>query len=253
MRANRTCVQLLEDRVIKRQRPEDARLERERTERAARVAELTGLFHVPRIEDFDESSGSIVFERLPGAVPLSQLLLEEEPGAAKEHMSRCGQILAAIHERLEPAPSDAPAPPGHVALHGDFGLGNLLFDAGLDRYVVVDWATTRWLGRLGQAQGPPAVDLSVFLVSLFWRRLPSRHAIRGVGPLGRAFLDQYAEGRTDGLRLPELLELVPELARRYSASQLRRIGLAQLLRYPSLWQLRAFLWNLPDARSRSRP
>ena len=90
MRANRTCVQLLEDRVIKRQRPEDARLEREvalkllptgtladesarkrfRKEARREALALSKLNHpnIETVHDFDTHEGAdfLVMEHIPG-------------------------------------------------------------------------------------------------------------------------------------------------------------------------------------------
>jgi tRNA A-37 threonylcarbamoyl transferase component Bud32 len=116
-------VDVLSDRVVKRQDPQATRCECERTEWGERIGLASGLFRVPRILSCDESRGEIVFERLDGMRMFGDAVAA---GAQAERlMTRHGKALAAIHNAM-PAPDrgdDA------VSLHGDFSYVNLFHAA----------------------------------------------------------------------------------------------------------------------------
>jgi hypothetical protein len=193
------------DRIVKVQPPEISRRERARTLAGQTVGESTGLFVVPRILEFDDAGGRLVFERLP-LTGLLDVLENPERGAAT--LARVAQCLAAIHRLMQVDGSPGPAYGRPlVAVHGDFGLTNVLGLAGSDGLAVIDWANASWLSFSGEL-GPPELDVATFLVSLFHRRLFYPKQVASRHEVARHFLATYSSASPHGLDLGVLRAIV---------------------------------------------
>ena len=94
----------IEDKtIVKSGNPSLIRVEVEKTRRALQIGEETGLFRVPKILDYDETRGVVVFERIFGIEPLVRAA---HWGREYEELGeRLGASLAAIHAGLS-LPSD---------------------------------------------------------------------------------------------------------------------------------------------------
>ncbi len=244
---------LCPDRVIKQQEPERARLEWRRTLAGREVGRATGLFRVPRIESYDEATGTLVLDRIHGIVPLS-LVVWEHP-APEALASRAARALVAIHSQLE-LPEDAPGPPASstdqsewraVPIHGDFGLTNLFLSVEDDELVIIDWCTARWMPQ-NLVRAPASVDLVSFLVSVFYRRYLNPFAlrfVRGVEAIGRSFLETYAREAPKGICTDELRSMTSVLVPVFAARRRAYDGaLRALACRPSLWHLSKFVGSV---------
>ena len=226
------------DVVVKRQQPGPSRRERLRTLAGRRVGEETGLFLVPRIIAFDDEQGEIVFERLH-ATKLRHALADPARGAAL--VGRAAAALAAIHGRMT---SDEPAEGRRVALHGDFGLNNVFDLPGRDRIAIIDWANADWIG-VEESSGAPEIDLAVFLLGLFYRRLFDPVPIPRRRALARHFLATYASAAPAGVDVAALRAIVQGLAPAYVRLNQEFTGRVRaLVRRHSLVDLDLFLRRL---------
>ena len=220
--------------VIKQQDPAVAVVEAEKTRRAGAIAEMTGLFAVPRLIGCTPEHGRIEFERIAGVEPLWSWLVGRRQEEACELAERVGRSLAAVHETLrlplglgESLSEPWRVEPGcvaglsmtqdhEVALHGDFNAWNLLVADQGRSLVIIDWAGSDLCSPL-VVRGPWVFDAALLIVTLFRSRLGPVERIDQAEAFSRAFLESYAVGR----RLPEaavvcgayLSSLMPVLSR----------------------------------------
>jgi hypothetical protein len=221
--------------VIKLQEPAASRRERLRTEAGRTVGQQTGLFDVPKILSFDDSRGEIVFERL-SMTRFRQALSGGNQGTELVH--RAAMALAAIHRRLELNDVVAGGSPGglgtsyrgSVPLHGDFGMRNIFCIPSTDRLVLIDWTNADWIG-VDADVGPPEIDLAVFLVSLFHRRVFGPLPISCRHDMACRFLVTYAAASPAGLDLGTLHAMVARVAPAFTQLIRRHKGHLQALAY----------------------
>ena len=235
------------DTVVKLQQPSASRRERLRTEAGHRVGQETGLFLVPAVLSFDDERGEIVFERLR-ATGFRQALAGRDGG--EELVDRAARALAAIHRQLaagdEPDASGYPASPIRptVPLHGDFGVNNLYYLPDDDRLAIIDWSNADWI-EYDADLGPPEIDVAIFLLSLFERRVFGPSPVRRRHELARRFLDTYAAASPHGLDVKTLRETVVAFAPPFARLNLERQGhLRSLVRRHSRIDLDFFLRRL---------
>jgi hypothetical protein len=223
------------DRIVKIQEPEASRRERLRTQWGGEVGRQTGLFVVPEIVAFDDVQGEIVFERLR-LTDLRQVL--SQGTRTLELVGRAALALAAIHAHPrssgEATPitsrlweTDSARMP--VPLHGDFGLRNLFYLAESDRIALIDWSNADWIAMDGDI-GAPEIDVAVFLISLFHRRLFDPRPIAQRHGVARHFLTTYTSASPHGLDHATLRAIVtaitPAFVRltRYRKGHLHSLG-----------------------------
>jgi len=230
------------DVVVKRQDPRASRRERLRTLAARRVADETGLFMVPDIVSFDDVQGEMVFERLH-ATKLRHALADA--ARSGELVERAARALAAIHGRMD---SDEPVEGRRVPLHGDFGVNNVFEVPGGDRIAIIDWANADWIGVTASV-GAPEIDLAVFLLGLFYRRLFDPVPIHRRRELARRFLTIYASASPAGVDIETLRAIVRRLAPAYAQLNQEFYGRTRALaRRHSLIDLDLFLRRLSKER-----
>lgn len=225
---------LTPSRVIKRQDSLVAVIEAEKTRRAAVIAELTGLFEVPRLIGGNPESGRIDFERIAGVEPMWSWLVGRRGACVTAMAERVGRSLAAVHETMrlpvgwgERLPDPWRVEPWSVAglsttqdhevvLHGDFNAWNLLVAGNGRRLVITDWAGSDLCSPL-VARGPWVFDAAWLVITLFRSRLGRIERISEAELFSRVFLESYGASRG----LPEapvlcgayLNELMPVLDR----------------------------------------
>ena len=201
------------DTVVKTQEPGASRKERLRTLAGREVGQRTGLFVVPEIVSFDDSRGEIVFERLT-FTRLREAL--SDAGRSMDLVGRVAATLAAIHGSMQaiegattiasggmnPGPERNPVP-----LHGDFGMRNVFYLSASNHIAVIDWSNAVWMGVEGDL-GAPEIDIAVFLMSLFHRRLFGRWPISRRHDVARHFLATYASASPHGLDIDTLGRIV---------------------------------------------
>jgi len=242
--------------IVKRQAPDRSRLEHRRTLAGQAVGERTGLFTVPRILAADDAGGEITFERLTLTDFRTALV---DPGRRLELIDQAALALAAIHTHLEVGRDSRRCPPGalgmdlrrpQVPLHGDYGMRNVFIQSA-GPLAVIDWSNADWIA-VDADLAPPEVDLAVFLISLFHRRLLARWPPEGRRDLTRRFLATYAAAAPHGVDLASLAAAVRATAPGFARLTRRRIGLVPALACRhALIDLKLFLSRLgPDDLSR---
>ena len=247
------------DTVVKIQEPGASRRERLRTEAGRDVGLQTGLFTVPEIVAFDDSRGQIVFERL-------QLTgIRECMSEARRTMDLAGRaagVLAAIHGRM--APSDRTGTGASVAvgvglarrtvpLHGDFGMRNIFCIRDSDELVVIDWANADWMG-VDADLGAPELDVAVFLISFFHRRMFGPWPVSRRHEVARHFLRTYASASPRGLDVGTLRAVVSATRPGFNQSTRRGKGYLRALAYRhSMIDLGFFLRRLSEQDFAGQP
>jgi hypothetical protein len=223
------------DTVVKIQEPRASRRERLRTEAGREVGQQTGLFMVPEIVSFDDSRGEIVFERLH-LTGIRQVLSE---GRSMALAGRAAGVLAAIHGQMEPSDSaNGSYPDGigiglerePVPLHGDFGMRNIFCIPDSDDIVIIDWANADWIGTDADL-GAPEIDIAVFLISLFHRRVFGPWPISRRHEVARHFLTTYASASPRGLDIDTLRAVVAATKSRFYQCNRRYRGSLRALGY----------------------
>jgi SAM-dependent methyltransferase len=243
-----------DDIVIKIQEPGASRRERLRTLAGREVGQRTGLFVVPEILSFDDASGKITFERLR-LTWLREAL--SDPARSMELVGRAAAALAAIHGHMESPDGAIASSPGGmgtgpkrdpVPLHGDFGMRNVFCLPDSDRLAIIDWSNAGWIG-FDADLGPAEIDVAVFLMSLFQRRvfgpwpIPRRHDV------ARHFLTTYSSASPHGLDLAILGEIVAASTPGFNRQTRRRKGTFLALGYRhNMVDLRLFLLLLSGQR-----
>jgi hypothetical protein len=225
-----------DDMVVKIQEPRASRRERLRTLAGREVGQRTGLFIVPEILSFDDVSGKIIFERLR-LTWLREAL--SDPARSLELVSRAAAALAAIHGQMEsPDGAFASSAGGRstgperspVPLHGDFGMRNVFYLRASDRIAIIDWSNADWID-FDADLGPPEVDIAVFLMSLFQRRVFGRWPISRRHDVARHFLATYSSASPHGLDIDILGGIVAATSPRFNQQTRRRKGTLLALGY----------------------
>jgi len=239
-----------EDTVVKVQEPEASRRERLRTIAGGKVGERSGLFVVPRVLAFDDAAGNIVFERLQ-LTWLREALADSSK--SMELAGRAATALAAIHGQMQPPPgatvssareTAALRPRDPVPLHGDFGMRNVFYLADSDRLAIIDWSNAEWTGFEADL-GPAEVDIAVFLMSLFQRRLFGPWPIARRHDVAYHFLATYAAASPRGVDLELLGRTVAAATPSFNRQTRRRKGALLALGYRhNMLDLRFFLRRL---------
>ena len=247
------------DTVVKIQEPGASRKERLRTEAGHEVGRQTGLFRVPEIVAFDDSRGRIVFERLQ-LTGIRECL--SKAGRSMDLAGRAAGVLAAIHSRMVPGDGTGKANSSAVGiglarrtvpLHGDFGMRNIFCIGDSDDLVVIDWANADWIG-VDADLGAPELDVAVFLISLFHRRLFGPWPITRRHEVARRFLRTYASVSPWGLDVDTLRSVVSATRAGFNEGTRRAKGYLRALAYrPSMIDLQLFLRRLSEQDFAGQP
>jgi hypothetical protein len=88
---------------------------------------------------------------------------------------------------------------------------------------IIDWANADWTG-LDADFGLPEVDVGVFLISLFHRRLFGPWPVARRHQIASGFLSAYASAAPHGLDVSTLRELVSGMASAFTRMTRRRKG-----------------------------
>lgn len=238
------------DTVVKIQEPGASRRERLRTQAGREVGQQTGLFLVPEVVSYDDARGQIVFERLP-LTGIRQVL--SDGSRSMELVGKAAEVLAAIHRQMELSDGLGPSERGgvriglereSVPLHGDFGMRNIFCTPESGRIVVIDWANADWIG-IDADRGAPEIDIAVFLISLFHRRVFGPWPLSQRHERARHFLATYASGSPHGLDLDILRTIVAATRPRFNQRNRQRKGRLRALAYHhSMVDLEFFLRRL---------
>lgn len=183
--------------VIKTSTVEAMRIEVKKTVRAREIADACGLFTVPKVLDFDESTGHVKFEFIPNLLNIRDAVDSEKNSLPL--MTIIGTSLAIIHKNLTlPEEMKLPLPQEYhedcfeAFLHCDFGLANVWVIPGNHRPVIIDWQISPRFNAPA-TYGTCFFDLMWFVYDLFYRPLGRKRYKMAVGawPLAREFLNSY--------------------------------------------------------------
>jgi tRNA A-37 threonylcarbamoyl transferase component Bud32 len=232
------------DVIVKLQDPVASRRERLRTQAAWDVSQRTRLFVVPRILSFDDARGEIVFERL--ALTGAQEILSDR-NRSTDLVVAAARALAAIHRHLGVEEPNRDPGTRLVPLHGDFGLTNIHLSAD-GQLALIDWSNADWTG-IDADRGVPEIDLAVFLISLFHRRLFGPCPLHQRQRLARHFLATYASESLYGIVPGTLRAVVRAVVPKFNELTRRRKGQLRALGYRhSMFELHFFIHHLPAER-----
>lgn len=184
--------------VIKSDNPKLMRIEVEKTRRAFEIGKNCGLFRVPRLLDFNEPKGIVIFERLYNIQNISKILAIQHKSNIL-HVKKIAESLAVIHRELilpenmiSPLPDRFQFPGNSVFIHGDFNGLNVCIDNTDGSIVILDWQTTGECG--GQATyGSFYFDLMFFINWIFLWTFRSILFKKNAPLLSRVFLKNYFE------------------------------------------------------------
>ena len=189
---------ILRDQVIKRQSPELARIESEKTRRAAYIGEQCGWFGVSKIIAPLEQLGEIHFEKLRNVVPLWHVLRYDDD--ANDVLVRVGRSLAAIHNSLQlPPQMCAPMTPKWngdypmVYLHGDLTVFNILVSSDRRSIWIIDWMVCESIGHMTATVGPSYFDIAWFIRSMHTQRYFGLAKIHRIDEKADVCLSAYFE------------------------------------------------------------
>jgi hypothetical protein len=156
-----------------------------------------------------------------------------------EMVGRVAEALGAIHEQMEAIDGAIKLHSGtmgtgpernQVAFHGDFGMRNVFYLPESDRVAIIDWSNADWMG-LDADLGPPEIDVAVFLMSLFRRRLFGPWPISRRHDLARHFLATYSAASPHGLDMDTLVGIVVASSSRFNQETRRLKGNLRALGY----------------------
>lgn len=233
-------VKVLDATVVKSySREQDGFAERSKTVAGEKLGNLSGLFVAPELVEFGELEA--IFSRIHGIEPLRSRL----GGPDRYRLaSRAGRALAAIHLRLDVRPSlrlESEHSFGFEVspAHGDFSIANVQYRASTDDLVILDWCSAEWLGTT-YTHADPCLDLSIFLVSLFYQRPRDPLLVKRPESIALAFLSGYSE---DAKLYPTHLSGVCRFATNTFLLNVPG-GWRRKLRVPYLYRLERFLRRL---------
>ncbi len=186
-----------EDTIQKSDDPERMRVEVEKTIRAYRIGQRTGLFRVPEVLDYDDKRGIAVFERIQHLQSIRQGLTFSRD--YRSMTARLASSLAAVHDLLQlpenmtiPLPRELHCEGNTVFLHGDFSFNNVCIDGQSDEIVILDWQMTKIHGG-ESTYGTRYFDTVWFLNNLFNRYLHHCLFSNSAIEIAQCFLQTYAE------------------------------------------------------------
>lgn len=190
-------IRICRDTVIKTGPPDSIRVEVEKAVRGFEIGQDCGLFSVPKILDYDQSKGQVVFERLHNIWSIREVIeLRRKYDSLAETI---GHSLAIIHNKLTlpkdmitPLPPDFSLPAAEVFLHGDFSIDNICVGSSCPPIIVLDWQMTKVHGG-NTTYGTRYFDLAWFVNNLFSRMFHRYLFSAPVAPIARKFLSSYFE------------------------------------------------------------
>lgn len=191
----RDNIRIAGDTIIKTGDPELMRVEVEKTTRAFEIGRQSGLFRVPRILDYYEKKGEVVFERIADIHGVRHAVSFGSRYA--ELLGRIGVALALVHRELElpgdmvvALPDEFALKGNEVFLHGDFSVDNVCVRKGSSEIVILDWQMTKVHG--GKATyGTRYFDVVWFTNNLFTKPFHKYLFGPSVGCAAKKFLSSY--------------------------------------------------------------
>jgi hypothetical protein len=180
--------------VTKTAEPSALAIEVEKSLRGYEIGKKCGLFRVPKVLDYNEEKGIVIFERLR-IMPISKALAW---GEQRNRLARClGASLAIIHRELTlpskmriSLPKVIDASYDEVYLHGDVTVDNICVSDEWPPIVIVDWQMTRHYGGMSTF-GVRYFDILWFLSTLINRPYTRFIYCNPVIPMSAEFIKAY--------------------------------------------------------------
>lgn len=190
----KSTIQFGKNTVTKTSAPDLMRVEIEKTHRAYKISRNCGLFRVPEVLDYDEKTGTAVFERLD-VKPISKAV---PWGEKRKILARTlGASIAMIHQELRlpddmlvPLPTQFALPHDDVCLHGDLSVDNVCVGDSWPPIVILDWQMTPLFGG-NATYGTRYFDIFWFISNLISRPYTRFLFSDPVAPVGTAFIKSY--------------------------------------------------------------
>lgn len=182
------------DIVIKSGDPDLMRVEVEKTRRAHEISCTTELFLVPRVIDYDEASGTAIFERLDIS-PMSRIV---PWGEKRIRLASClGASLAILHRKLTlpdemriELPEQFSYPHDEVFLHGDVSVDNICVGKYYPPIVILDWQMTPVHGGRS-TYGTRYFDIMWFISNIITRPYTRFMFVNPAAPVVDSFIEGY--------------------------------------------------------------
>ncbi len=195
---NYSSVTLEEKTVIKKGLPKLMKIEYEKTLQAFNIFNKSDFFSVPKILDYDQEKGKIVFERIENVLKVGRfhnLSIYSIDIAAK-----IGTGLANIHMKyklpenlIEPLPEElADDDSQQVFIHGDLTGDNILFSPNDYKLYIIDWMMTKSHEGIA-TYGTAFWDIAWFLNSQFYSIINLDYFNRKIEQEALAFIISYSK------------------------------------------------------------
>lgn len=170
------------------------RIEVEKTRRAREISYATELFRVPRVIEYDEASGTAIFERLD-INPMSRAV---PWGEKRTRLASClGASLAVLHRKLTlpdtmriELPEQFSYPHDEVFLHGDLSVDNVCVEKNYPPIVILDWQMTPVHGGRSTF-GTRYFDIMWFISNIITRPYTRFMFTNPAAPVVNSFIDGY--------------------------------------------------------------
>lgn len=187
-----------EETVIKRGSHELMKLEYEKTLQAYNIFNKSDVINVPRILDYNQEEGKIIFERIKNVTNVGRF--QNFTNDSIETAAKIGLCLANIHTSyklpdnlIEPLPIElAEHNSQQVFIHGDMTGDNILYRASDNKLFIIDWMMTK--KHKGKATyGTAFFDVAWFINFQFYSKIKLDYFKRDIENETFAFLKSYSK------------------------------------------------------------
>lgn len=194
MAMRHSAIRFENDIVVKSAHPDLLRIEVEKTRRAYEISRESNLFRVPRVIDYDDTNGVVIFEKL-NISPMSRAV---PWGEKRIKLASClGASLALLHRKLVlpeemriGLPEQFSYPHDEVFLHGDLSVDNVCVGKAYPPIVILDWQMTPVHGGRS-TYGTRYFDMMWFISNIITRPYTRFMFINPAAPVINAFLEGY--------------------------------------------------------------
>ncbi len=195
---NYSIVTLEENKVIKEGLPKLMKIEYEKTLQAFNIFNKSDFFCVPKILDYDQEKGRIVFERIENVLKVGRFQNLSIYGI--DTTAKIATGLANIHMNfnlpenlIEPLPKElADYDSQQVFIHGDFTGNNILFSPNDNKLYIIDWMMTK--SHEGMATyGTAFWDIAWFLNFQFYSIINLDYFNRKIEQEALTFIISYSK------------------------------------------------------------
>ncbi len=196
-----SIVTILDDRIIKSLFQDKCLLEAWKTQKGKEIGNQSNAFYTPTI--LEKHKESIVFEKMMALTSMRQMLSTVDNRYLAKNI---GKVLTEIHAYDVTSATRLPETPDIISrtlsdktfMHGDFNTYNIQYDNIEERLCILDWAPPSWAKNHSFAENH-YFDISVFIISVFSRRLFEPRTIPDPDGIIDDFLLSYQSSATNKL------------------------------------------------------